>query len=62
MDSRYSGKGMNALKQKLSQLPTGTRLNVITTVAERERHRNDFAEVEHPAASDALVLEIQTPR
>lgn len=59
---RYSGKGMTALKQKMSQLPSGMRLNLITTVADRERHRNDFAEVEHAAASEGLVLDIQTPR
>jgi hypothetical protein len=59
---RYSGKGMTALKQKLSQLPADIGLKLITTKAERERHRNDFAEVEHAAASDGLVLEIQTPR
>jgi hypothetical protein len=47
---------------QLQRLPTGLRLNLITTVAERERHRNDYAEVEHAAASDGLVLEIQTPR
>lgn len=59
---RYSGKGMAALEQKLSQFPTGTRLNLVTTAAERERHRSDFSELQHAAASDGLALEIQTPR
>jgi hypothetical protein len=59
---RYSGKGMAELKQKLAQLPISTRLDLITTVAERKRHNNEFAEVESAAVADGLVLQIQTPR
>jgi len=56
---RYSGKSMSDLKQKLSQLPTGTRLELITTVAEPERHRNEFAEVERAGTADGLLLDRQ---
>ena len=59
---RYSGKGIAALKQKLAQFPSGAHLNLITTIAERDRHRTEFAEVEDAAAANALVLQIQTPR
>jgi hypothetical protein len=58
----YSGNGMAALKEKLAQLPSGTRLNVVTTVAERGRHRVEFAEIEDAAAASGAVLQIQTPR
>jgi hypothetical protein len=59
---RYSGKGIAALTQKLAQFPCGAHLNLITTIAERDRHRTEFAEVEDAAAANALVLQIQTPR
>ena len=59
---RYSGNGIAALKQKLAQFPSGAHLNLITTIAERDRHRTEFAEVEDAAAANALVLQIQTPR
>jgi hypothetical protein len=59
---RYSGRGIAALKQKLAQFPSGAHLNLITTIAERDRHRTEFAEVEDAAAANALVLQIQTPR
>jgi hypothetical protein len=58
----YSGKGMAALKDKLAQLPGSAHLNVVTTVAERERHKAEFAEVENAAAAEGLLLQIQTPR
>lgn len=59
---RYSGKGMAALKEKLAQFPTGMHFNLITTQAERNRHRAEFTEVSDAAAADGLVLQIQTPR
>ena len=59
---RYGGKGMAALKEKLTQLPSGTHLSLITTVAERDHHRAEFAEVEDAAAANGLLLHIQTPR
>ena len=59
---RYSGRGIAALKEKLAQLPSGTHLNLITTVAERQRHEAEFAEVERTAAANGLLLQIQTPR
>jgi hypothetical protein len=59
---RYSGKGMAALNEKLAQFPSGTHLNLITTVRERDQHRTEFAEVEDAAAANGLVLQIQTPR
>jgi len=59
---RYSGKGIAALKQKLAQFPPGAHLNLITTIAERDRHRTEFAEVEDAAAASGLVLQIQIPR
>jgi hypothetical protein len=59
---RYTGKGMVALKEKLSQFPVGTHFDLITTVAERNRHESEFAEVENAAVEDGLVLKLQTPR
>lgn len=59
---RYTGKGMAPLKEKLAQFPAGAHLNLITTVAERDRHRAEFAELENAAAADGLVLQVQTPR
>jgi hypothetical protein len=59
---RYTGKGMAALKEKLAQFPSGAHLNLITTVAERDHHRPEFAEVEDAAAANGLVLQIQIPR
>jgi hypothetical protein len=59
---RYTGKGMVALREKLSQFPAGTHLDLVTTVAERNRHQSEFAEVENAAVEDGLVLKIQTPR
>jgi hypothetical protein len=53
---------MTALKEKLAQLPPGTRLSLITTVAERDRHRAEFAEIENATAANGVVLRIQTPR
>jgi hypothetical protein len=58
----YSGNGMAALKEKLAQLPPGTRLNLITTVAERDRHLEEFAEIENATARNGVVLHVQTPR
>lgn len=57
---RYSGKGMAALKGKLAQFPAGTHLDVVTTKAEREGHKVEFAEMEQVAEGAGLVLEIQT--
>jgi hypothetical protein len=59
---RYTGKGMAALKGKLAQFPSGAHLNLITTVAERDHHRPEFAEVEDAAAANGLVLQIQIQR
>ncbi|HLN02014.1 MAG TPA: hypothetical protein VK335_22170 [Bryobacteraceae bacterium] len=59
---RYTRNGMAGLKEKLAQFPAGTHLGIITTVAERERQRAEFAEVENAAAADGLLLQIQTPR
>ncbi len=59
---RYNGNTIPALKEKLSQFPAGTHLSMITTVAERERHRAEFAEVESAAAASGLLLDVQTPR
>jgi len=59
---RYTGRNMAALKEKLAQFPSGTHLNLITTKAELERHRAEFAEVESAVAADGLTLQIQTPR
>jgi hypothetical protein len=59
---RYSGNGMAALKEKLAQLPSGTHLNMVTTVAERDRHRAEFDQIQDAAAANGLVLQIQTPR
>jgi len=58
----YSGKGMAALKEKLAQFPSGAHLSLITTVAERDHYRTEFAELEDAAAANALVLQIQTVR
>jgi hypothetical protein len=58
----YGGEGMAALKEKLAQLPSGTHLNLVTTVAERDRHGREFAELENAAAATGLMLQIQTPR
>jgi len=59
---RYSGKGMAALKDKLAQLPASTQLHLSTTVAERDRHRAEFVEIQSAAAADSLTLLIETPR
>ena len=59
---RYTGRSITALKEKLTQFPSGAYLDLITTTAERERHQTEFAEVENAAAADGLVLHIQTPR
>ena len=53
---------MAALKEKLAQFRSETHLDLITTTAELERHRAEFAEVENAAASDGLTLQVQTPR
>jgi hypothetical protein len=59
---RYSGKGMAALKEKLAQLPAGSRLNCITTIAQHERHRAEFTEVEDTATAHGLIFQLQTPQ
>jgi hypothetical protein len=59
---RYTEKGMVALRMKLAQVPAGTHLDLIATVAERNRHQSEFAEVENAAVENGLVLKIQTPR
>ena len=59
---RYTGRSMAALKEKLAQFPTGTHLDLITTKAELERHRAEFAEVESAVAAEGLTVQIQTPR
>jgi hypothetical protein len=59
---RYTGKGMIALREKLAEFPAGTHLDLITTVAERNLHPSEFAEVESAAIRDGLVLKTQTPR
>jgi hypothetical protein len=56
---RYSGRGMPALKQKLGQFPPGTHFNSVTTIAEHDRHRLEFAEVEEAAAADGLILNLE---
>jgi hypothetical protein len=53
---------MAALKEKLAQLPSGTHLNMVTTVAERDRHRAEFDQIRDAAAANGLVLQVQTPR
>jgi hypothetical protein len=53
---------MVALKEKLSQFPAGTHFDLITTVAERNRHESEFVEVENAAVEHGLVLKLQTPR
>jgi hypothetical protein len=59
---QYQGKGMAALKQKLAQFPAGTRLSLMTTKAEKVRHKAEFAEIERTAQETGLVLDIQTSR
>jgi hypothetical protein len=59
---RYSGKGLPALKDKLAQFPPNTQLHLSTTMAESNRHRAEFAELESAAAANSLTLQIETPR
>jgi hypothetical protein len=59
---RYNGKGITNLKEKLSQFPPGTHLQMVTTINERNHHQSEFEEVEQAASADGLLLEIQTPR
>jgi len=58
----FSGRGMDQLKEKLAQFPSGTRFVSIMTVAQRNRHKVEVAEVENAAAAAGLHLDIQTPR
>jgi hypothetical protein len=58
----FSGHGMADLTEKLSQFPSGTRFTSIMTIAQRNLHRAEVAEVENAAAAAGLRLEIQTPR
>jgi hypothetical protein len=59
---RYTGKGMPALKDKLAQLPANVQLHLVTTVAERDRHRAEFSELQAAASANSLPLQIETPR
>lgn len=59
---RYTGIGMAALNEKLAQFPSSTHLNMVTTVAERDRHRAEFDIVIATAGANGLILQIQTPR
>jgi len=59
---RYNGKGMPALKDKLAQFPANALLHLSTTIAERDRHLAEFAELESAAVANSLTLQIETPR
>jgi hypothetical protein len=49
-------------RQKLAQFRAGSRLQMVTTKAEREPHQAEFAEVTRAASADVLSIEIQAPR
>jgi hypothetical protein len=58
----FSGHGMEQLKEKLTQFPSGAHFVAIMTVAQRNRHRAEMVEVENAVATAGLQLDIQTPR
>jgi hypothetical protein len=58
----FSGRGMEHLKEKLVQFPSGTHFVSIMTVAQRNRHQAEVTEVENTATAAGLRLDIQTPR
>jgi hypothetical protein len=58
----FSGHGMDQLKEKLAQFPSGTRFVSIMTVAQGNRHQAEVTDVENAAAAAGLQLDIQTPR
>jgi hypothetical protein len=53
----YSGTGMADFRQKLAQFPAGSRFRMVTTRAEQELRRAEFAEVENAASANGQSVE-----
>jgi hypothetical protein len=58
----YSGSGLEALKEKLKQLPAGSQLNNVTSAEEQIAHRDELLEAAKAAKAHGLSLPIRTPK
>jgi hypothetical protein len=58
----YSGFGLDALKEKLTELPAGSQLNNVTSTLEQSAHREELLEAAKTATAHGLSLPIYTPK
>ena len=58
----YSGFGLEALKEKLTELPAGSQLNNVTSTLEQIAHRDELLEAAKAATTHGLSLPIHTPK
>jgi hypothetical protein len=58
----YGGFGLDALKEKLTQLPAGSQLNNVTSAEEQIAHHDELLEAAKVAAAHGLSLPIRTPK
>jgi hypothetical protein len=58
----YNGFGLDALKQKLTELPAGSQLNNFTSAKEQIAHRDELLEAAKVATAHGLSFPIATPK
>jgi hypothetical protein len=57
----YGGFGLDALKEKLTQLPAGSELNNLTSAEDQMAHLDELLEAAKAATAHGLSLPIRTP-
>jgi hypothetical protein len=58
----YTGEGMASFEEKLAQFPPGSHFRMVTTKAEQEAHRAEFAKAERTASENGQAIDVLAPR
>jgi hypothetical protein len=58
----YTGEGMASFEEKLAQFPPGSNFRMVTTKAEQEAHRAEFAKAERTALENGQTIDVLAPR
>ena len=58
----YTGEGMASFEEKLAQFPPGSHFSMVTTKAEQEAHRAEFAKAERTASENGQTIDVLAPR
>lgn len=58
----YNGKGMASFKEKLAQFPPGSQFRIVTTKAEMDANKAEFAATEEAASANGLRIDVLSTR